>query len=74
MILTSLSQALIHGLGRHYYSMPINYRKNELEQKVSFSRCVCVCVCGYNDHMCVGVFRHYMLCPRIVVYLQYGVV
>lgn len=27
-------QALIHGLGRHYYSMPINYRKNELEQKM----------------------------------------
>ena len=27
-------QALIHGLNRHYYSMPINYRKNELEQKV----------------------------------------
>ena len=29
-------QALIHGLGRHYYSLPINYRKNELEQKVPF--------------------------------------
>ena len=28
-------QALIHGLGRHYYSLPINYRKNELEQRVS---------------------------------------
>ena len=27
-------QALIHGLGRHYYSLPINYRKNELEQRV----------------------------------------
>lgn len=27
-------QALIHGLGRHYYSLPINYRKNDLEQKV----------------------------------------
>jgi len=27
-------QALIHGLGRHYYSLPINYRKNELEQKM----------------------------------------
>lgn len=27
-------QALIHGLGRHYYSMPISYRKNELEQKM----------------------------------------
>lgn len=28
-------QALIHGLNRHYYSIAINYRKNELEQKVS---------------------------------------
>ena len=28
------SQALIHGLNRHYYSITINYRKNELEQKV----------------------------------------
>lgn len=27
-------QALIHGLNRHYYSLAINYRKNELEQKV----------------------------------------
>merc|ERR1712037_288767 len=25
-------QALIHGLNRHYYSISINYRKNELEQ------------------------------------------
>ena len=28
-------KALIHGLNRHYYSLAINYRKNELEQKVS---------------------------------------
>merc|ERR1711909_158140 len=27
-------QALIHGLDRHYYSISINYRKNELEQKM----------------------------------------
>merc|ERR1711990_1433190 len=27
-------QALIHGLHRHYYSISINYRKNELEQKM----------------------------------------
>lgn len=27
-------QALIHGLNRHYYSLGINYRKNELEQKM----------------------------------------
>ena len=32
-------QALIHGLNRHYYSIAINYRKNELEQKV----CVWIC-------------------------------
>ena len=28
-------QSLVHGLNRHYYSININYRKNELEQKVS---------------------------------------
>jgi 26S proteasome regulatory subunit N11 len=27
-------QALMHGLNRHYYSLAINYRKNELEQKM----------------------------------------
>ncbi|ORZ03630.1 26S proteasome non-ATPase regulatory subunit 14 [Syncephalastrum racemosum] len=27
-------QALIHGLNRHYYSLAINYRKNELEEKM----------------------------------------
>merc|ERR1712144_100013 len=27
-------QALIHGLNRHYYSVAINYRKNELEEKM----------------------------------------
>jgi len=27
-------QALIHGLNRHYYSIAINYRKDELEQKM----------------------------------------
>lgn len=30
-------QALIHGLNRHYYSMPINYRKGELEQQMLLS-------------------------------------
>merc|ERR1711904_507234 len=29
--------ALIHGLNRHYYSIAINYRKNELEQKMLLS-------------------------------------
>ena len=28
------SQALIHGLNRHYYSIAIDYRKNELEQQM----------------------------------------
>merc|ERR1712224_799074 len=27
-------QALIHGLNRHYYNIAINYRKNDLEQKM----------------------------------------
>lgn len=27
-------QALVHGLNRNYYSLSINYRKNELEQKM----------------------------------------
>eukprot|EP00163_Fabomonas_tropica_P013050 TRINITY_DN2448_c0_g1_i2.p2 TRINITY_DN2448_c0_g1~~TRINITY_DN2448_c0_g1_i2.p2 ORF type:complete len:198 (+),score=45.97 TRINITY_DN2448_c0_g1_i2:751-1344(+) len=27
-------QALIHGLNRHYYSININYRKNDLDQKM----------------------------------------
>lgn len=30
-------QALIHGLNRHYYSMPINYRMGELEQRMLLS-------------------------------------
>merc|ERR1712204_80701 len=30
-------QALIHGLNRHYYSIAINYRKNDLEQKMLLS-------------------------------------
>ena len=25
---------MIHGLNKHYYSININYRKNELEQKM----------------------------------------
>jgi hypothetical protein len=33
-ICVCILQALIHGLNRHYYSIAINYRKNELEQKV----------------------------------------
>ena len=32
--LNNIIKALIHGLNRHYYSIGINYRKNELEQKM----------------------------------------
>ena len=28
------AQALIHGLNRHYYSIAISYRKNELEERM----------------------------------------
>lgn len=28
------AQALIHGLNRHYYSIAINYRKTELEERM----------------------------------------
>ena len=28
------AQALIHGLNRHYYSIALSYRKNELEQQM----------------------------------------
>lgn len=28
------TQALIHGLNRHYYSIPIKYRMNEKEQQM----------------------------------------
>ena len=34
MILKNIFSALIHGLNRHYYSMPIVYRKNEHEQQM----------------------------------------
>lgn len=33
-VIDVILQALIHGLNRHYYSISINYRKNELEQKM----------------------------------------
>jgi 26S proteasome regulatory subunit N11 len=33
-IVFSSFQAIIHGLNRHYYSIAINYRKHELEQKM----------------------------------------
>ena len=33
------AQALIHGLNRHYYSLLINYRKNELEERMLLYLC-----------------------------------
>lgn len=48
-------QALIHGLNRHYYSISINYRKNELEQKMLLNLNKKSWIDGlrlqdYNDH------------------------
>jgi len=48
-------QALIHGLNRHYYSIAINYRKNELEQKMLLNLHKKTWTSGltlkdYNDH------------------------
>ena len=40
-------QALIHGLQRHYYSIVIDYRKNELEEQVG----------GWVGWWCLIVFR-----------------
>ena len=34
------SQALIHGLNRHYYSIGINYRKTDLEEQVRALFCI----------------------------------
>lgn len=33
-LLYFVAQALIHGLNRHYYSIAIDYRKNELEEQM----------------------------------------
>lgn len=46
-------QALIHGLNRHYYSLAINYRKNELEQKVCYH-----CYVIDNNTMTHCGFKH----------------
>jgi 26S proteasome regulatory subunit N11 len=48
-------QALIHGLNRHYYSISINYRKNELEQKMLLnlhkkSWMDGLCLADYSEH------------------------
>ena len=48
-------QALIHGLNRHYYSISINYRKNELEQRMLMnlnkkSWSDGMTLMDYNDH------------------------
>jgi len=46
-------QALIHGLNRHYYSIAINYRKNELEQKMLLN----LHKRSWIDSMKLGEFR-----------------
>lgn len=48
-------QALVHGLNRHYYSITINYRKNELEQKMLLNLHKTSWISGltledYNEH------------------------
>lgn len=53
-------QALIHGLNRHYYSISINYRKHELEQKMLLnlhkkSWMDGLTLANYNDHSCINV-------------------
>src|SRR5882757_7305263 len=55
-------QALIHGLNRHYYSIAINYRKNELEQKMLLnlhkkSRMDGLMLKNYNEHCNVNEKR-----------------
>lgn len=52
-------QALIHGLNRHYYSISINYRKNELEQKMLLnlhkkSWMDGLTLADYKDHSCLN--------------------
>ena len=47
-ICACILQALIHGLNRHYYSIAINYRKNELEQKVRQTLRNCVVYYYFN--------------------------
>ncbi|GAB2219068.1 hypothetical protein Drorol1_Dr00006695 [Drosera rotundifolia] len=45
---TDFLQALIHGLYRHYYSIAINYRKNELEEKMLLNLHKKKCADGLN--------------------------
>lgn len=52
-------QALIHGLNRHYYSISINYRKNELEQKMLLnlhkkSWMDGLTLANYNEHSAIN--------------------
>lgn len=52
-------QALIHGLNRHYYSISINYRKNELEQKMLLnlhkkSWMDGLTLANYNEHCAIN--------------------
>ena len=58
-------QALIHGLNRHYYSISINYRKNELEQKMLMNLNKKSWVDGltlndYNNHCQLNKVRYFL--------------
>jgi 26S proteasome regulatory subunit N11 len=59
-------QALIHGLNRHYYSISINYRKNELEQRMLMNLNKKSWVDGltlmdYNEHCNLNKVRKYII-------------
>jgi len=52
-------QALIHGLNRHYYSIPIKYRMNEREQQMLLnlhkkSWMEGLTLQNYNNHSCLN--------------------
>merc|ERR1712124_235109 len=48
-------QALIHGLNRHYYSIAINYRKAELEEKMLLN----LNRKKWSDGLCLKTFEHH---------------
>ncbi|KAI6191486.1 26S proteasome regulatory subunit RPN11 [Aphelenchoides bicaudatus] len=48
-------QALIHGLNRHYYSIPIAYRTHNLEQKMLLN----LNKQSWNESLALGDFQHH---------------
>lgn len=78
-------QALIHGLNRHYYSISINYRKNELEQKMLLnlhkkSWMDGLTLADYNEHSCLNastvaemleLAKNYNKVKNINIYMKY---